>query len=147
MSEIMIAVVYINGRKAAEMLVSLKTVLCKQGSGVMNLVKITDFHQHEWRFSPDKHIPSRQLTLLVHVHLQPAVCACACVSLSTVCVRSTAMIFDKAIFHSSSVKALVTSPVVAWRIWSSTTKNLSTNRKSLILTPEPQNKTKQKNIS
>lgn len=61
------------------------------------------------------------------------VCAHACVYESvwkpTECVRSTAMILDRAMFHSSSVKALVTSPCVAWRIWSSTTKNLTTHRK------------------
>lgn len=47
-----------------------------------------------------------------------------CVWMPTECVRSTAMILDRAMFHSSSVKGLVTSPCVAWRIWSSTTKNL-----------------------
>lgn len=42
----------------------------------------------------------------------------------TECVRSTAMILDRAMFHSSSVKALVTRPCVACSMWSSTTKNL-----------------------
>lgn len=50
-----------------------------------------------------------------------SVCVCA----PTECVRRTAMILDKAMFHSSSVNALVTSPCVAWRMWSSTTKNLT----------------------
>lgn len=58
--------------------------------------------------------------------LAPSMCVCGSGSVCrpTECVRSTAMILDKAMFQSSSVKALVTSPWVAWRMWSSTTKNL-----------------------
>lgn len=52
-----------------------------------------------------------------------------CMCGPTECVRRTAMILDKAMFHSSSVNALVTSPWVAWRIWSSTTKKLSKEKK------------------
>lgn len=56
---------------------------------------------------------------------------CMCASLwaevyllLTECVRRTAMILDRAMFHSSSVNARVTKPCVACNMWSSTTKNL-----------------------
>lgn len=78
-----------------------------------------------WRFGSPRPPPSND-------HLPASspywLCVCVCGSGSvcrpTECVRSTAMILDKAMFQSSSVKALVTSPLVACRMWSSTTKNL-----------------------
>lgn len=54
-----------------------------------------------------------------------------CYLLLTECVRRTAIILDRAMFHSSSVNARVTKPCVACNMWSSTTKNLQREKKNL----------------